>query len=615
MISNKIKVVFLPSGKEVEISPGASILEAAVGAGLGVKGVCGGKGLCGKCRVKALYGIEKKTSPSELEHLSQEDLSDGIVLACQRKLITDALIEIEQEEITPHRKENITNTRKILPVKSAIEKKYLIMSPPSLEDQASDLERVTRELPDKDDIEVKRELLKYLPSMLRQSSFSVTAVLLGNRLMTIEENDTREEKYGIAFDIGTTTIAGSLVDLNSGKILSTRGATNYQQIFGADVISRINYSVEHENGRTLLQKGVMAAMDEIVSRLLNESGISEQQVYEAVVVGNTTMIHLFMGLDAESIARSPFIPVFRQALNLSNRDLGLGIHSSGNIHVIPCIAGFVGADTVAVMLATHIEQQTGTSLVVDIGTNGEIVLAGKGRILTCSTAAGPAFEGAKICYGMRAVNGAIEGVIIDEDVSLNVIGGGSPKGICGSGLIDAVAEMLRVGILDSRGRIADREVLVGPVNKTILDRIIEGDQGREFVLTKDNSSSTDKTIMITQKDIRELQLAKGAICAGIRILLAELELTPRDIDRVFLAGAFGNYIKKDSAIAVGLFPETPADRIYPVGNAAGEGACMGLASIAERKRAVELACRSEHIELSSRKDFQEGFLNAIYFSV
>ncbi|MCG7852511.1 MAG: ASKHA domain-containing protein, partial [Methanosarcinaceae archaeon] len=427
--------------------------------------------------------------------------------------------------------------------------------------------------------------------------------------------NTAKNSYGIAFDIGTTTVAGSLVDLNAGRIIATRGATNYQQIFGADVISRIDYSITHENGAGLLQKGVMAAMDEIITGLTRESGITERQIYESVVVGNTTMIHLFMGLDASFLARSPFVPVFSQALNLSNKDFGLGVHPAGNIHILPSIAGFVGADTVAVMLATEIEKQPGISLVVDIGTNGEIVLAGGDRILTCSTAAGPAFEGAKILYGMRAVNGAIEGISIDEDVHLDVIGGGSPKGICGSGLIDAVAEMLRVGILDSQGRIADREALMGQVNPKILDRIQEGRQGREFVLNKSISSSTDKSVTITQKDIRELQLAKGAICAGIRILLEELELTPREIDRVFMAGAFGNYIKRDSAVLVGLFPEIEADRIYPVGNAAGVGACMALTSIDERKRATELALKAEHIELSCRKDFQEEFLNAIYFPV
>ncbi|MBW1706463.1 MAG: ATP-binding protein, partial [Deltaproteobacteria bacterium] len=274
-----------------------------------------------------------------------------------------------------------------------------------------------------------------------------------------------------------------------------------------------------------------------------------------------------------------------------------------------------GADTVAVMLAPDIQKQPGVSLVVDIGTNWEIVLAGKDRILTCSTAAGPAFEGAKILYGMRAVNGAIEGISIDEDVHPDVIGGGSPKGICGSGLIDAVAEMLRVGILDSRGRIADREALIGQVDPKTLDRIQEGKQGREFVLNKSISSSTDKSVMITQKDIRELQLGKGAICAGIRILLGELGLTPREIDRVFLAGAFGNYIKRDSAISIGLFPEIEADRIHPVGNAAGVGASMALASIDVRERATELTRKAEHIELSCRKDFQEEFLNALYFPV
>lgn len=396
MSSDTIKVTFLPSGKAIKVSPGVSILESAIAAGLGVKGLCGGKGLCGKCRVKAHYGVEQKISLSELEHLSQEDLDDGMVLACQRKLIADALIEIEPEAINPHRKESLTDAHKLMPVKSAVTKKYLTLPPPSLEDQASDLERIMREVSNGNSLEIGIELLKHLPTILRRSSYRVTAVFLDKSLIGIEEQDTRRDSYGIAFDIGTTTVAGSLVDLNAGRIIATRGATNYQQLFGADVISRIDYSITHENGAGLLQKGAMAAMDEIITGLTRESGITERQIYEAVLVGNTTMIHLFMGLEASFLARSPFVPVFSRPLNLSNKDFGLGIHPAGNIHIFPSIAGFVGADTVAVMLATEIEKQPGITLVVDIGTNGEIVVAGKDRILTCSTAAGPAFEGAKI---------------------------------------------------------------------------------------------------------------------------------------------------------------------------------------------------------------------------
>ena len=611
----KIRVTFLPSTRQAEILPGASILEAAVLAGVHVEGGCGGKGLCGKCRVKLHGGGEEYPSQAEYKHLAEEELSAGITLACQRKITSDATIEIQAPVIRKHGKGDVRHDYKPVRVESALEKRYLTIPAPCLSDQDSDLERVAREISESVELEADIGVLSELPEILRQSDYKITAVLCGRCLMAVEPGDTTDEKYGIAFDVGTTTVVGFLVDLNSGKVLAAGDATNYQQVFGADVISRINYTIEHQKGQTLLQKRVMEAMEDIISGLLRKLGISRDRVYESLMVGNTTMIHLLLGLDTVFIARSPFVPVFRQPLEIRNRDFGLNIHSNGVIRVLPNIAGFVGSDSIAVLLATHIDKKVGVTLIVDIGTNGEIMLAGKGRILACSTAAGPAFEGACIKCGMRAVEGAIEGVLIDEDIRLDVIGGGHASGICGSGLIDAVSEMLRLKILDRDGQISTRGLLEGLVNQKILNRIRDGDNGKEFILTDEHRIEKKSPVRITQKDIRELQLAKGAICAGIKVLLGQMGVEAGEIDQVFLAGAFGNHIKKESALNIGLFPDISLDRIHLIGNAAGEGARMALASKVEARRATELAQIVEHIELSGRKDFQEEFLNAVYFPV
>lgn len=592
---------------------GTTIFEAAVSAGVHLEGSCGGKGLCGKCRVKLYGGGDAYPSQAERNHLAEKELSAGMALACQRKLTSDATIEIQAPVIRKHGKGDGAYDYKPLRVDSPLKKKYLVISPPCLSDQVSDLERVAREISDDGELEADMDMLSELPMLLRQSDYKITAVLCGRRLMAVEPGDTKDKKYGIAFDVGTTTVVGFLVDLNSGKVLAAGDATNYQQVFGADVISRINYTIENQKGKTLLQKRVMEALEDIVSGLLKKSGVLRDKVYESLFVGNTTMSHLLLGFDTIFIARSPFVPVFRQPLEIQNKDFGLNIHPNGIIRVLPNIAGFVGSDSVAVLLATRIDKQSGVTLIIDIGTNGEIMLAGGGRILACSTAAGPAFEGACIKCGMRAMEGAIESVLIDEDIRFDVIGGGPASGICGSGLLDAVSELLRLNILNREGRISNRDPLEGLVNQKIINRIQEGEHGRAFILTDENIIETKRPVHITQKDIRELQLAKGAICAGIKVLLGQMEITPDEIDQVFLAGAFGNHIKTKSLLNIGLLPDIPPDRIYLIGNAAGKGARMALASKVEARRATELAQRVEHIELSDRKDFQEEFLNALYF--
>jgi len=609
----KIKVTFLPSVRRVEVPSGTSIYEAAISAGMNVRGECGGKGLCGKCRVRLLGGSKDHVSDAIRKHFAEEELTAGMTLACQSLLLEDSTVEMEEAQIARDAKGDSQKGYERLDVESNLRKIYLVISPPSFEDQASDLERVGREIPGIREIGADLWTLSVLPDILRQSEFRVTAVLYGDYLLGVESGDTTAEKYAVAFDLGTTTVAGFLLDLNSGETLVSSHTTNYQQIFGADVISRINYTIEHKDGGKLLQKRIILAMNDIIFHLLKESGISKDRVYEVMAAGNTTMIHLMLGLKCEAIARSPFVPVFSQPINMQNRDFGLNIHSNGIISTLPTVAGFLGSDIIAAMLATNMDGGSGSKLLIDLGTNGEIVLSGKGRILACSTAAGPAFEGAAITCGMRAVDGAIENILISGDVHLDVIGNVAPVGICGSGLVGVASEMLRSGILLSDGRIVDREALKGRFNQKILNCIQDGANGKEFVLSKETSSATGGRVRITQLDIRKLQLAKGAICAGIEILLDEMGIKGSQINQIFLAGAFGNYINKENAVSIGLIPAVPLERIHPVGNAAGEGARMALASTSTRRKAIDLARTVEYIELANHKEFREIFINATYF--
>jgi len=384
-------------------------------------------------------------------------------------------------------------------------------------------------------------------------------------------------------------------------------------VFGADVLSRITYASKGPEQLKQLQTLVIEGLNKIIEGLCKNNQIRREEIYQAVVVGNTTMSHLFLGIDPTCLGPAPFIPVFRQSVQVEALELGLNILETGHVVVVPNVAGYVGADTVAVMIAAKVDQLPGYTLAVDIGTNGEIILAGGKRILTCSTAAGPAFEGAEIKYGMRAADGAIERVKITDDVELAVIGNTKPIGICGSGLIDAIAQMAEAGVIYESGRIVNVPEDMAKLPPKIQERIRQGEGGFEFVIAWGKDSGSGEDVVLTQKDIRELQLAKGAILAGIKILMKEMGIGLEQLDRVLLAGAFGNYISKESALQIGLLPNVPVEQIKAIGNAAGNGAKMVLLSKEERKKAVTLAGLSEHLELSTRSDFQDEFIDALAF--
>ncbi|MHC4155389.1 MAG: ASKHA domain-containing protein [Planctomycetota bacterium] len=418
--------------------------------------------------------------------------------------------------------------------------------------------------------------------------------------------------FGLAVDVGTSTVAAKLIDMVSGKLIGTVSAGNPQVRFGDDVVSRISYA-ESDQKLAELHKIIIDCINGLIGRLCECAGIDADQIYEACIVGNTTMNHILLKLPVAQLGQAPYEAYSLDAHDCAPGELGLRMNASGNVHTVENIAGFVGSDTTAVALATEIDSAEVVTLAVDIGTNGELVLAAGGTLYAASCAAGPAFEGARIGCGSRAVEGAIEGVVEnDGDIDLDVIAGGAARSICGSGLIDAVAVMLDLGIIDGTGRFVEREKLEGRPPAAILSRVIEQQGQPAFVLARAEEGGGQE-VFLTQRDIRQVQLAKGAIRAGITLLERKVGLADSDIERILLAGAFGNYIRRESALRIGLLPGVAAERIYFVGNAACSGAEMALVSSGCRAEAGELARRIQYVEIAHEKDFGDAFAQSMAF--
>lgn len=589
----------------LQAQAGVMLSGCLLDAGLMEGTECGGQGVCGKCAVKVLSG--------ELEPIdeTQAVLPDGKVLSCRVRVAGDAVVEIASGQDDVKRKVGLFELcKKGRPEDGPVQKQFVTLAEPTLRDQLSDLERILAKVGK--NRKCPHSLLPELPGVLRQARFAVTAVLMEDELIAVEPGDTRDQCYGFIVDIGTTTIAVYLVDLNSGAVLEAEGLANPQRIFGSDVLTRITAAATPESRRKI-QKLTVDGIAEAMQRLMRKRDLRAEHAYIATVVGNTTMSHLFLGVDPANLAVAPFIPCHRSRVQLKAKEIGLPMHPEAAVHVLPNISGYVGSDTVGVAMATKFWEQKGVSIAVDIGTNGEIILGFKGRVLACSTAAGPAFEGAHIQQGMRAGEGAIEKVCLDDDkVELGVIGSAPPQGICGSGLIDAVAELLRVGLLDERGKLVQNAP-----DSPLAKRVRVGARGiGEFVLAYAGELGNENDLVLTQKDIRELQLAKAAIAAGIQVLQSEVKNILAGepvIDRLYLAGAFGNYLDREKAVALGLFPGIAADKIIPIGNAAAEGAGLCLLSLGQRKMADRISMFVTPVELSARADFKALWIQAMAF--
>jgi uncharacterized 2Fe-2S/4Fe-4S cluster protein (DUF4445 family) len=621
-----LKITFLPDKKDIEVNKGTTALEALERAGINIDTPCGGKGTCGKCKILIKKGISTATL-IEKNLLSEEEIKKGFRLACQAKLFKDSIIEVPSEIRLDFKRVFFSNwkgdihcIKNNFSLESNLKKVFLDLEKPSLDDQRSDWERIKdglslKKIENISNLKISLQILKKIPILIRKADFKITVTICNDEIIDIESGNTAKKSYGIAFDIGTTTVVGYLIDLGSGEELSAVAKTNPQVIHGDDVISRIGFAQQHKDDLEKLQKEIVITLNEIIRETTQKAEIDKSNIYETVIVGNTCMHHLFLGLNPINLASSPYIPVIKENLSLKAKDIpGLSLNPSANIYMLPNISAFVGADILAGILSTSMWREDKAVLLVDLGTNGEVVLGSEGKLWACSAAAGPAFEGSRIGSGMRAAEGAIDKVKIDNKfITYKVIEDGKVRGICGSGLIDLIAELLKLGLINKSGKLIDREEGNSELSEEIRKRIIKGQKGNKFLLVKGKETENGKPIYLTQRDIREVQLAKAAIFAGIKILLKEVNIPLEDIQEIFLAGAFGNFIDKKSAVRIGLLPNLPLKKIESVGNAAGRGAEITLCSNKMRKVGEEISKKVKYVELSSRSDFQEEFIKAIIF--
>lgn len=571
---------------------------------------CGGKGTCGKCAVRAA-GLGIAMDESEKSLLGLEKSGKGYRLSCRNRITSDLDIYLDESADT---KASITTAGKKRDIlrNPIIKKQYVELAVPTLDDQLPDFERLAAASGKQLEI-TDFTLLQDIAGLLRSSEFKVTIVSMGEKLMAVEKGDTTKSLFGTAFDIGTTTVAAYLYDLNTGDCKAVSSMLNPQKRFGADVIARISYTMHSEEKRKEMQDLIVGCINDLISQLTLKAGITHDDIYAAVFTGNTTMLHLLMGIEASNMAVAPFIPSTTKLQFFDSKALGLAINKHGTGVAFPCVSAYVGGDTVAAILSSGMYEEEDISLLVDIGTNGEIVLGGKEWLLSCSTAAGPAFEGANIRNGVGGVTGAIDTVGEGPEFKFTTIGNAAPIGICGSGIVDAIARLLDAGMIDETGRLADEEEAKQP-GRDMNDRIMTVDGVREFVINKkDESNGMEKRIVITQKDIRELQNAKAAIAAGIETLI---RISGREADmvkKVYLAGGFGSSINISSAIKIGLFPRSLENKIEAIGNASGAGAAEGLLSLEMLGFTEKLKEKVKYIELSASADFTEKYIDNMFF--
>ncbi|RJQ56393.1 MAG: DUF4445 domain-containing protein [Desulfobacteraceae bacterium] len=606
-----MKVLFQPMHRSVDVQRGVQVLKAAQKAGIVLYAPCGGIGRCGKCKVIVGRGVAAVT-PREREFLNPSEIRDKVRLACQTTILASTSVSIislpeERDQIL---EDGISPPVRLVP---AVKKYFLCMTPENFRRQRSAAE-ILEDLIARQHLRqpsIPFQILKTFPLHVSRSQRGVTVTLSGDEVIGFEPGDTTGELYGLAVDVGTTTVVGYLFDLNEGGVTAVSSSHNDQAIHGADVISRINHALDTEEGLTRLHQAILCTINRIIDDLCAHSGIASEYIYCLVMVGNTAMNHFFWGISPHFLSRSPFNPLIKESLKVSSRNFGLKMNPSGAIISLPLISGFIGSDTVGVVLSTGLHRSRVPKMALDIGTNGEIVLTDGKSMIACSCAAGPAFEGAHIQCGMRGCSGAIDLVaFVGDKIDCHVIDEVAPKGICGSGLVDTIAEMLREGIIDRDGRLLSPEEIPNPAYASM----IRYGSFREFVLSsraEGPAGSERNEIVVTQKDIREFQLAKGAMMAGIRILMKSLDLSEEDIREVYLAGAFGNYLQTRSAIAVGLLPPFPNARITQIGNAAAGGAKMALLSSVSLDEAKRIARRIQYIELAKAEEFQDEFIQGM----
>jgi uncharacterized 2Fe-2S/4Fe-4S cluster protein (DUF4445 family) len=594
---------FEPVGLRGKCRKKESLLACARQLGVGINSICGGKGTCHACRVQVLSGTVSKPTPNEYEAFTPQELKEGWRLACQTYPTSDCKIAVPAESMTTPQRLQVEGLEVKVSLEPSVRVYRLQLSAPSLEAPQADADRLLKALNQQHKLRCTKidiGALRTISDQLRSWKWKSQAVVRNGEVIAILP--TKSRQLGLAIDLGTTKVAGYLVDLSDGRTLAAKGIMNPQISYGEDIISRITTVVHSPDNAAALQKLAVDAINELSTDLCAEAGAKPEQILEAVVVGNTAMHHLFLRLPVKQLAISPFVPAISQALEVRAGELGLNIAPGAYVHLLPNIAGFVGADHVSMLLATDAWQAKETTVALDIGTNTEVSLIYKGKIATTSCASGPAFEGGHIKYGMRAAAGAIERLRIDGDkIQYQTIDGAPPVGICGSGILDALAQLYLAKIIDEGGRIIDKRPRV---------RTYKGQC--EFVLVSSEERKGKPAITITQHDVRELQLAKAAIRTGIQSLLEASGCAEDDIKQVIIAGAFGTYIDVASAVTIGMLPPLPLNRFRQVGNAAGMGAKLALISLKSRAKAQAVASRVSYIELASTPGFQPTFMQASY---
>lgn len=610
MKNKESTVIFQPEGRTVKVPIGTNLMTASQQAGIIIPGFCGNRGKCGKCKVKILDRRIPYTHQEELT-LSAEERRAGVHLACQILVAEKLIVEVISEEKATTTAFLTYDIADRYEIDQHIKKYYVKLPAPTIDALTDDALNIAGQI-GVPGLFIPLPVLQSLSAFLRKNNFEVTVALDGDQLINLEIGDTSQRLLGVAVDLGTTTIVGSLVDMQNGNILAVSAKTNPQAMHGADVISRINYSMSEPGGLGKLQTLVINAINEIIEDLCEKSGAKFREIYELSLAGNTIMNHLFLGVNPQYIAEAPYIPAYRKSQKFLAEELGITMLPRGPVATLPNISGYVGGDITGFILACDLHKREKITLGIDIGTNGEIVLGSKEKLLCCSTAAGPAFEGGQISCGMRAMEGAIDKFYIDEDrLFFHVIGDVDPKGVCGTGLIDIMAEMIRVGIVDESGRIIAPESFRGV--EWLKKRIIANHQNFDFQLVSEDDDAYKTPIPLKQQDIRELQLAKGAVAAGIEILAKELGITVDQIEEVLIAGAFGSYMNKYHAQRIGLIPNIAPEKIRFIGNAASMGAKKFLLSRTARAEAEHIIETTGYIELSIRSDFQMIFAEKMFF--
>lgn len=625
----KYTVIFSPGDKRITIEEGATLLEAAQKAGVHINNVCGGVGSCGKCKVTVKKG-RVQARPNSL--LTNEEIKKGYVLACQARVLGDVELEIpevsllgdiqiltttklkkdlfkygkieEETIVTGHLKEPLLH-------EPLVKKVYLKLLHPTLQDNLSDLERLLREIKSKQNIsclEISLPVTRIIASIIRKNNWEVTVTLAKREnfyeIIQIEPGDTSHHNYALAIDVGTTTVVVQLIDLVRGEIIDTVGDYNRQAVFGEDVISRIIYACE-QNGLDALHKVVVKNINDLIKELARRKNINQLNITSLVCSGNTTMAHLLFKLEPCYIRRDPYIPTATFYPNVTAKEIGININPEAPIYCMPGVSSYVGGDITAGVLSCGMNEKEEISMLIDIGTNGEIALGNKDWLVCCSASAGPAFEGGGIKFGIRATKGAIQrvGITSGYGVEYSVIADSQPKGICGSGLIDCLSEMLRAGIINKSGKI--QENAKNP-------RLRKTNEGMEFILVYKDETGIDSDITISESDIANLIRSKAAVYAGASMLIRHMGLTFDNIDKLYIAGGFGNFLDMKKSIFIGLLPDLPLDKFEFIGNSSLSGARQSFLSAGDFLNAKAIAQKMAYIELSVEPSFMDEYVGALF---